>query len=538
MATGEAGPSPRHRPPSENDFTMVTRSLRRMVEYAGLARDVYKLRHADEEQVSAAARKHLIERMGKMRGLPQKLGQLLSFSHAGEEDDPLAAADYARLQEAAEPLPLEVVRPLMEAAWGRPLEKVLREIEPHAHAASLGQVHRAILRDGREVAIKVQYPGIYDAVLADLKLLGWLSVPVGNLKRGFDLAAYRQVILDDIKEELDYRAEAASQRQFVDWADADPFLVVPRVVDSLSCENVLVSEWVEGDPWQTVCDHWVESDKKTLARDLLKFFLESLFARQMVHADLHPGNLRFQCDAGRVRLVLYDFGCVYRPTDDERLALLRLIRATTHRSEPPLPLFLKLGFNREYLEPLADKLPALCNVLFEPFVVEYPYDPADWHLGERVSDVLGDDRWNFRIAGPPAMVFLLRAFHGLIYYLQGLSAPVMWGRTLGPVLRAYADEMDRLDLPRGDVDHRDFSSLARYLKIRVQEGGRTKVQLTSRSEGIDDLENLLDDDLRAKILRQGIDLPAIVRDIRRRGYVPGPVFQWTEGTKQVEVWLE
>jgi len=80
--------------------------------------------------------------------------------------------------------------------------------------------------------------------------------------------------------------------------------------------------------------------------------------------------------------------------------LARLIQATIARTEPPWPLFLKLGFNHEYLEPMADKLPALCRTLFEPFCVEYPYDLADWQLGSRMSDLLGDDRWNFRIAGP------------------------------------------------------------------------------------------------------------------------------------------
>ena len=130
------------------------------------------------------------------------------------------------------------------------------------------------------------------------------------------------------------------------------------------------------------------------------------------------------------RLLLYDFGCVYQPSDDERLALLRLIRATISGSESPYPLFLKLGFNAEYLEPLADKLPALCRVLFDPLVAEYAYDMADWRLDERVADILGDDRWNFRIAGPPALVFLLRTFHGLTHYLSGLGTPVRWRQAI------------------------------------------------------------------------------------------------------------
>ncbi|MEO1982676.1 MAG: AarF/UbiB family protein, partial [Fuerstiella sp.] len=97
-----------------------------------------------------------------MRGLPQKLGQMLSFSLGHEEQ---AVDQYATLQQGAEPLALEVVRPVMEAAWGCPLEDVLSDIDPAAYAASLGQVHRTTLRDGRAVAIKVQYPGIRDTVM-------------------------------------------------------------------------------------------------------------------------------------------------------------------------------------------------------------------------------------------------------------------------------------------------------------------------------------------------------------------------------------
>ena len=522
---------------------MALKTLSRIAAHAGLAKDAYRLRRATDEAARTHARRHLIQRMGKLRGLPQKLGQMMSFSQSREDDDPLAAADFSTLQESAEPLDLTEVQPLIEQAWGRSLEQVLAEIDPQAHAASLGQVHRARTLDGLEVAIKVQYPGIGDSIHTDLKLLGWLSAPVGNLRRGFDMAAYRQVILDDLQEELDYCREADNQRRFAHWADSDQRLAVPRVVDELSTDRVLVTHWETGDTWQQVKANWSQPQRRKLAHALLGLFLDGLFGRGMLHADLHPGNLRFRRNSGggsdgSAQVLLYDFGCVYYPPDDDRLALLRLIRATMRGDEPPWPLFLKLGFDREYLEPLADKLPALCRILFEPFCVEYPYNPADWRLGERVADILGDDRWNFRIAGPASMIFLLRAFHGLAYYLEGLQTPVMWHRTIRPLIDRLGPDMDRLDLPPADPRHRDFSSLAKYLKIRVREDGRTKVELTSYAAGIDDLNDLLDDDLKQRIAAQQIDLPAVVAEVRHRGYTPGPVFNMTEGSKEVAVWLQ
>jgi hypothetical protein len=238
--------------------------------------------------------------------------------------------------------------------------------------------------------------------------------------------------------------------------------------------------------------------------------------------------------------VLYDYGCVWRPADAERLALLRLIRATMSGGESPWPLLVELGFNPEFLEPMAARLPALCRALFEPFTAEYPYDMADWKLGQRVGDILGDDRWNFRIAGPPGLIFLMRAFHGLKYYLQGLAAPIGWQRAIEPILADLSGDMQRLRLPDAttQVPAADFATLARYLKICVREHGRVKVELTSYASGIDHLTDVLDDDLRDRIAAHHIDLPGIVADVRRRGYAPGPVFTLQESGKQIDVWLE
>lgn len=512
---------------------MVFTPLQRLAGYADLARHAVALRRADDdEHVRGQARRHLAQRMGRLRGLPQKLGQMLSFTADDE-----AAEDYGLLQQSAEPLPLESILPVLQDAWRRPLEQVLADIDPRAAAASLGQVHRAITADGRQVAVKVQYPNIRRSIEADLGMLGWLSAPLGNLRRGFDLSGYRRVILEDIDRELDYRLEAETQREFARWAEQRPLLAVPRVVDDLSTEKVLVTDWQEGDEFADVA-HWEPSERAALARGLVDWLLEGMFDRGLLHADLHPGNVRFRRGPAGVQLLLYDFGCVFRPSPRQRLLLLRLIRAAVRRHESPWPLLLELGFRREWLAPMAAKLPALCRLLFEPFVAEYPYNVAEWRLSERVADVLGDDRWNFRIAGPPELILLLRTFHGLQYYLARLEAPVFWSRAIAPYFERYADEMASLELPKQDAADCSFATLARHLKIRVTQNGRVKVELTSYASGIDNLDELLDDQLQRKIAAQSIDLADIVRDVRRRGYAPGPVFTLAEEEKRVEVWLQ
>lgn len=512
---------------------MAFTSLKRNTAHARMAYTAMKLRRADDEAIADRARQHLVTQMGKMRGLPQKVGQMLSFSGDDTESDNM----FAELQESAEPLPLETAVEVIEEAWGRPLESVLQTIHPSEHTGSLGQVHRAITLDGREIAIKVQYPGIREAVMADLKTLGWLSIPVGNLKRGFDLASYKDTIVENLEQELDYLAEARQLREFHQWMATDNGLAVPVVDDELTTDNVLVTSWEEGDSWSTVRANWSDNEKRQAVAQMLQFFLRGMFIEGQIQADWHPGNFRFRRLGSQVQLLILDLGCVCRPTDEERLTLARLIQATIAGSESPWPLFLKLGFNREYLEPLADKLPALCRTLFEPFCVDHPYDLADWQLGDRVSDILGSDRLNFRIAGPAKLIFMLRAFHGLAFYAQGLGAPVRWQPAFQNAIAPLADAMAGLSLPQSEQDV-DFASLSKHLKIRVQEHGRTKVALTSRAGSIEHLREMLPVEVLQQIKDRQIDLDRIVSDIRRRGYAPGPVFDLQDGDKDIEVFLE
>lgn len=173
---------------------LLTR-LKRGVDCASIGLDQWRAKRAPDARTRAEARRHLEERLGRLRGLPQKLGQILSMSSDEEK-----AESFATLTDGAPAMPLEEVLGLLSERWGVDPAGVIREIDPDGLAASLGQVHRALLHDGREVAIKVQYPMVRDAVEDDLRLLGWLSKPVGDLGRGFDLGSYQRVIAQGLEE--------------------------------------------------------------------------------------------------------------------------------------------------------------------------------------------------------------------------------------------------------------------------------------------------------------------------------------------------
>ena len=150
------------------------------------------------------------ERLGQLRGLPQKVGQILALNDLAGE------GNYRSLTEGEGELSFAEVRALVEAELGCALDKHFAHFDEHGIGASLSQVHRARTRAGRDVVVKVQYPGMDEAIESDLRALGWLSAPVGNLRKGFDLEAYRQHIGAIIAAELDYEAEAQNLRTYAE----------------------------------------------------------------------------------------------------------------------------------------------------------------------------------------------------------------------------------------------------------------------------------------------------------------------------------
>ena len=225
--------------------------------------------------------------------------------------------------------------------------------------------------------------------------------------------------------------------------------------------------------------------------------------------------------------------------EQERLTLLRLIHDTYHAPEAdPYPFFLALGFDAATLEPLRQKLAALCRVMFDPFSTPMKYDLRFWRRSERISDVLGDDRWNFRISGPARLIFLMRAFHGLVYYLRELQEPVSWTQFLRPLISKHGEAMERIDLPEPADPRSSFACLAKHLCIKVTDSGTVKAKVTLPAEAIDELQNIIDPPVQEKIEARGITLDSLVRKARKSQYVPQPIFTLDDGPKRYEVWLE
>ncbi|MER5934330.1 AarF/ABC1/UbiB kinase family protein [Streptomyces sp. NPDC002054] len=252
--------------------------------------------------------------LGELKGGAMKFGQALSvFESALPEEvaGPYRAA-LTKLQEAAPPLPAATVHRVLADRLGEDWRELFVSFEDKpAAAASIGQVHRAVWHDGREVAVKVQYPGAGEALLSDLKQLSRFAGLLGPLIPGMDIKPLIKELRNRVAEELDYELEAESQRIHAEAFEGDPDVLVPDVVHQ--GDEVLVTEWVEGVPLSEVIQDGTAEERDRAGQLLARFLFSGPARTGLLHADPHPGNFRLVTGAdGTVRLGVLDFGTVDR----------------------------------------------------------------------------------------------------------------------------------------------------------------------------------------------------------------------------------
>src|SRR5919106_3866097 len=279
---------------------------------------------AERRQIQAA--EQIFEVLGQMKGAAMKVGQVASFMDTGAfppEFQERVQAKLAELREAAPRVPFGRMSKVFEDDLGEPLESAFAEFSEQAvAAASIGQVYRARLDDGRDVAVKVQYPGVARAVGADLQNLGLIMRVAKRIAPGMDAKAMTREIRERLTDELDYEHEAQQHRAFARTWRGHPFIYVPPVVTELCSEHVLVSEWVEEKGFEEV----KERDRATRDRFgeiVFRFFFGSLYRNGHFSGDPHPGNYRLM-DDGRVAFI--DFGMTKRVTSADLNAEVVAIR--------------------------------------------------------------------------------------------------------------------------------------------------------------------------------------------------------------------
>ncbi len=257
--------------------------------------------------------KQIVAVLGTMKGAAMKLGQVMSFLDVGLVEEQYREEfqrELAKLRDAAPTVSFKQMRRVIEDDLGERIPAVFEsfEQEPLA-AASIGQVYRARLReDGREVAVKVQYPGVAAAVRADLQNLEMIMRLLKRMTPQLDVRAVAAEIRERIGEELDYELEAQNQRSLARIFRGHPFIKIPDVVTALSRERVLVSELVEGVGFEEL-KGYPQSQRDRIGEIIFRFFLGCLYRHRQFSGDPHPGNFMLLEDG---RVAFLDFGLFKR----------------------------------------------------------------------------------------------------------------------------------------------------------------------------------------------------------------------------------
>jgi predicted unusual protein kinase regulating ubiquinone biosynthesis (AarF/ABC1/UbiB family) len=279
---------------------------------------------AAERERAAALVQQVVEELGQMRGAAMKVGQMLSmveFDGLPEEERDELQRSLAALRDDVPPVRFADLEKLMRQEFGGPLQQVFRDFDERAFAAaSIGQVHRARTVDGDEVAVKIQYPGVAEAVDTDLRNATLLLPLVKRLAPGLDAKALAAEMRERIGEELDYELEAQNQRRIERRLRGHPFVRVPRVHTSLSTRRVLVSEYVEGERFEAV-RRVEEARRNRYGEIVFRLYFGLLYRNRIALGDPHPGNYLL-CPVGRVCFL--DFGLL-RDVDASRVAAERAI---------------------------------------------------------------------------------------------------------------------------------------------------------------------------------------------------------------------
>jgi predicted unusual protein kinase regulating ubiquinone biosynthesis (AarF/ABC1/UbiB family) len=377
-------------------------------------------------QLSARSAEQLFAVLGELKGGAMKFGQALSIFEAAVPDE--LAEPYrealTKLQSAAPPMPASDVHRVLAEQLGRNWRERFADFDDQpTAAASIGQVHRATWHDGRDVAVKVQYPGADEALLSDLRQLGRFSRLIQPLVPGMDIKPLIAELRDRMAEELNYRDEADNQRAFAAAYADDPEIKVPRVI--ASAPKTVISEWVTGTPLSRIIRDGDQATKDEAGRLLSEFHYSSPPRTGLLHADPHPGNFQLMPDG---RIAVLDFGAVARLPDGSPMVLQRMTRlALRGESEQLMDLLRTEGFVRPGMRLDPDDVLAYLAPFAEPLRFERFRFSRRWlqRQAERVGDLHSPDFQTGRALNlPPQHLLVHRVTFGTLGVMCQLGAEV------------------------------------------------------------------------------------------------------------------
>lgn len=375
--------------------------------------------------LTPANARRLAERLSEMRGAAMKVGQLMSMDSGSVLPVELSQV-LDRLREDAHQMPLGQVAEALKAAWGKGWESNFERFffSPVA-AASIGQVHEAVLKDGRRIAVKIQYPGIRRSIDSDVDNVATLLRMFNLVPDGMDVAPFLDEAKQQLHLEADYGYEAQSIERFTHRVGEDSRFTVPAVVEELTTPDVLAMTFLNGQPIEAL-DTAPAELRNRVAVDLLALALQEVFDWGLVQTDPNFANYLYDPDQGRIQLL--DFGATREYADSRRLHLRHLLGACIDEDDAAIETAAThLGYlgdddNEGYRRAILD----LLRTATEPARHDGDYDFANSTLAPRMSDLIFQMRLKQRFTRLPPMdvLFLHRKLAGLYLLLARLKARI------------------------------------------------------------------------------------------------------------------
>jgi predicted unusual protein kinase regulating ubiquinone biosynthesis (AarF/ABC1/UbiB family) len=466
-------------------------------------------------------------------GIAPKFAQFLSSKIAGDMP--------ARPVFAKDALSVENIAAIIRRDAPK-LAQLIDQLDESGLTASLGQVHRAQLTDGRVLAIKVQRPGALESIDGELKLLFKAVAWSPAAKHAFDFTTWENWLQENLRRELNYQAEADAQKFFYDYFLGRGNVVIPQPHIDLCTKNVLAQTWEESSP---ISDMVIKHPEglSAICQSLAEFCFHSIFKLGVVQTDLQTANFGWRKNkqvgsnlAFEFQLVAYDFGASMKLSEVEQDGLREIVSMALNGAQSGYTeTFMRMGFRRDLLMPIAAKFDKLCFDLLKPMVSPFGFNAAKWNLGEVIDRNLGEDKWVFRTAGPPWFLYLMRMLFGLFstaaqtkqkLLLRSMLESLVAARSTPPIMQTT--HIVPNDLPAG---------AANYLQVEVFEAGDTVVSIQMPLVAVEDLENLIATDTREKIESAGINLVDIKARAIASGLKPQQLFRAEAGARIYQVTL-
>ena len=373
--------------------------------------------------LTPANARRMTQKLSEMRGAAMKVGQLLSMDN-GQLISPEFSEILSRLRDDAHHMPLGQVAEVLGAAWGENWDDQFeRFVFTPLAAASIGQVHEAVLNDGRRVAVKVQYPGIRDSIDSDIDNVAGLLRMFKLLPAESDIDSLMDEAKIQLHLEADYLREAGALKQFRQKVAGDDRYATPEVLDDLTTHDVLTMSYLDGMPIEWLEDR-AEDERNLAAGSLLELCLREIFEWGLVQTDPNFANYRYQPKSGTIELM--DFGATRVYTTEQQASMRNLLQACVDGSGIDVAdAAVAVGYlNGNDTPGYRDSIIKLLTTAIEPVRSREDYDFGKSDLASRMSDIVLDMRLKKRVGQMPpvSILFLHRKIGGLYLLLSRLKS--------------------------------------------------------------------------------------------------------------------